>query len=168
MNTVSPFSAGLLLIALVGSSLADNLAVNRLSLDGLGPLKIGMSAPQVLELGYQIAEPELGDINDCAQVEIPGEPGIRLMFEAGRISRIEIDSPDIRSISGARVGDTENEIKRLYGGRLVVQPHQYDENGHYLKIYSQDKRSSMVFETDGKVVTEMRAGPAAEYVEGCL
>lgn len=141
----------------------------RLSLDGLGPIRIGMTSAQLRRAGVRHAKADdtFGGLQACAQVRVLGRPGVVLMFESGRVSRIEIDRPGIRSLSGAQVGDTEDAVKRLYGARLAVEPHKYDETGHYLVVRAADGSASMVFETDGRVVTEMRAGPAAGYVEGC-
>ncbi len=65
---------------------------------------------------------------------------------------------------------SETDVRAIHGAGLIVEPHQYDDHGHYLKILSVDKTHAMVFETDGKRVTEFRAGAgnAPHYVEGCL
>jgi hypothetical protein len=141
----------------------------RLTLEGLGPIRIGMTPAQLQRAGvrYETPDDTFGGIGTCAQTAVIGRPGVALMFENGRVARIEIDRPGIRSLSGAQVGDTEAAVKRLYGKRLVVEGHKYDDAGHYLIVHAAAGASSMVFETDGRVVTQMRAGPAAGYVEGC-
>lgn len=159
---------GAALLAILCSPGAHS-AAPRLTLTGLGPIRIGMTSAQLRQVGVRHTSPDdtFGGIAECAQVAVIGRPGVTLMFERSRVVRIEIDRPGIRSLSGAQVGDTEATVKRLYGDRLVVEPHKYDDTSHYLKVFAADRASSMVFETDGQVVTEMRAGPAAEYVEGC-
>lgn len=140
----------------------------RLTLGGLGPLRNGMSATEVRRAGFRFKVRDFGNVDECAQVDILGQKDVGLMFEDGRVVRIEIFSNKIPSLRGVRIGNTEEEVKSIYGSALVIEPHQYDPEGHYLKVFSKDKQSSMVFETDGRVVTDMRAGPGAEYVEGCL
>lgn len=169
--------AGLLssctMMALIASPLpaqaAEPPAAQRLTLTGLGPIRIGMTPAQLQRAGirHEVPDDTFGGVSECAHAAVIGQPGVTLMFEQGRIVRIEIDRPGIRSLSGAQVGDTEEAVKRLYGDRLVVEPHKYDDHGHYLVVFAADGSSSMVFETDGEVVTDMRAGPAAGYVEGC-
>lgn len=78
----------------------------------------------------------------------------------------------ITTFKGAKIGDTEAQIKSLYPGQIQVTPHKYVQNGHYLTFIPKDRSDRnyrLVFETDGKLVTEFRAGklPEVEYVEGC-
>jgi len=94
------------------------------------------------------------------------------MVENGRVERVDIDSTGARTERGAEVGMTEADIRRLYADSLVVQPHKYDETGHYLIYVPSEPADSLfrvVFETDGQRVLRFRAGlrPAVEYVEGC-
>ena len=91
------------------------------------------------------------------------------MVEKGRIVRVETKDRRFRTASGARVGDSEATVRRIYGRRLEVTAHKYDEHGHYLIVRSTDRRYALVMETDGKKVVFIRSGvvPAAEYVEGC-
>jgi hypothetical protein len=53
---------------------------------------------------------------------------------------------------------------------MVVEPHQYDPDGHYLTFATRGGKTAIVMEeADGKVTT-IRGGliPAVQYVEGCL
>lgn len=94
------------------------------------------------------------------------------MVTKGRIARVDVSGDSqITTKSGARVGDAEARIKALYPGQIQVTPHKYTD-GHYLTFVPKDRKDSryrVVFETDGKRVTEFRAGqlPEVEYVEGC-
>lgn len=94
------------------------------------------------------------------------------MVIEGNIARVDVgDSSDIPTDAGAHVGDTEARVKSLYGARLTVSNHKY-EDGHYLTVRSAtaaDTLHLLVFETAQGKVTRMRAGakPGVEYVEGC-
>jgi hypothetical protein len=81
---------------------------------------------------------------------------------------VEVRDTSTATARGARVGDSEERIKSLYGGRVEVTPRKYSD-GHYLTIKSEDGRFQIVFETDGHKVTSYRAGllPAIAWVEGC-
>lgn len=93
------------------------------------------------------------------------------MVEQGSIARIDVESGSIATAAGARIDDSEHRILDLYHGRAKVSPHKYT-TGHYLTVTpasASDSLYRIVFETDGRTVTEYRAGrpPAVEYVEGC-
>jgi hypothetical protein len=53
---------------------------------------------------------------------------------------------------------------------LEISPHDYADDGHYLTLYTADKKYAILFEEFGGRVQEVRAGLASsvEYVEGCL
>ena len=97
-----------------------------------------------------------------------GPNGISFMVTDGKIARVDVENSFTKTEEGARVGDSEATIKRLYAGRVRVTPHAYVE-GHYLTIVAPDRKYAIVFETDGKKVTQYRAGRrvAVRYIEGC-
>lgn len=151
---------------------ADHFAW-RLSFTGFGGLKVGMTVPQAEEaLDIKLQE-DLGPDDDpagCHYAQNESKlPGIGLMVEARRVVRIDVTDSRYRTRSGARVGMTEAEVLRLHP-RIVRQPHHYDEDGHYLVLTTPDQRFALLFETDGKVVTDIRAGlrEPVGYVERCL
>jgi hypothetical protein len=140
---------------------------------GIGALEAGMSPTQVSAILHLAStSPRDSTWKDCGYVafkELPG--GAHVMVEQGTIARVEVRDTTISTEEGARVGDTEARIKKLYGNRVEVQPHKYT-SGHYVIVRSAQPADSafrLVFETDGKVVTAYRAGrrPPVEYVEGC-
>ncbi|WP_019217519.1 hypothetical protein [Legionella tunisiensis] len=51
-----------------------------------------------------------------------------------------------------------------------MEPHHYDQNGHYLTLIEKSKDRAIRFETDGKVITQIYSGrnQEAHYVEDCL
>ena len=94
------------------------------------------------------------------------------MMIDGRVASIEIDSCQLKTRSGAKIGDVESVVKKLYPG-IEINKHAYDDNGHYLTFIPKDAVDSeyrLLFESDGKKVTTMRAGrmPEIEWVEGCF
>ncbi len=152
----------------------------RLSLDGLGPVDIGMTLAEAsTAAGVQIRpipESDLG--RGCLHARADSGPDDRrFMVVDGRIARIEVSGrstsgPRTRTVSGIGVGSTEDEVKRAYPGRISVEGHPYVPSGHYLVYTPTDpalKHLGMVFETDGRVVTTFRAGLAGpvRWIEGC-
>jgi len=138
---------------------------------GLGPLRAGMTiAEATTALGGALAVPTEYDTTLCDYAVWRGAPrGVRVMVDQGRIARVEVDSANVATAAGARVGDSEERIQSLYPGRVSVTPHKY-EDGHYLTVNGVgDSGVAIVFETSKGRVTRYRAGrrPAVEYVEGC-
>ncbi len=90
------------------------------------------------------------------------------MVVNGRIARIDVDTRGYVTAAGAKIGDTEARIKRLYKGKVAVSPHKYTD-GRYLTVPVDGGKFGIVFETDGKRVTHIRAGKSPEfgYIEGC-
>jgi hypothetical protein len=138
---------------------------------GIGPIHSGMTIEQAAQAnGGGIAPPRGGSSGCGYAVLYKAPPGLAMMVENGKIARIEVRSGRTPTSLGARVGDSEARIKSLYAGRVVSTPHKYLPGGHYLTVTPKDGSSNrIVFETDGKVVTEFRSGaqPAVEYVERC-
>ncbi|MES2189893.1 MAG: hypothetical protein V4454_07210 [Pseudomonadota bacterium] len=92
------------------------------------------------------------------------------MVEEGVVTRADAhDDQSVKNSANLRVGMSLGSVKRLHP-KIQIKPHQYDENGHYLILESDDKKRAIVAEEiDGKVA-EVRAGlnPSVGYVEGCL
>jgi hypothetical protein len=144
-----------------------------------GPVRIGMTISDVrralddpqAHLAWVGREP---DTSECAYLQSSSIPKpLGLMFQKGRLVRIEVREPGVRTASGAGVGDTEDKIKRLYSGRLKIEPHKYlPEKGHYLRYIPVDHADTpyeLLFETDGSRVITYRTGTgeAVALVEGC-
>ncbi|MEH2332239.1 hypothetical protein [Nostoc sp.] len=146
---------------------------SKLFINGIGTVQVGMTVPQAAKA----ADTKLvGDSpnNNCYYVKPQNEPkNLSFMVTKGRISRVDVrENNQITTLKGAKIGDTEAQIKSLYPGQIQVTPHKYVQNGHYLTFIPKDRADRnyrVVFETDGKLVTEFRAGklPEVEYVEGC-
>jgi hypothetical protein len=93
-----------------------------------------------------------------------------VMLTSDTVVRFDIRDSSIATAEGARVGDAEARVRSLYGARVSVQPHKYVEGGHYIVVSDPaHPNDRIVFETDGKVVTQFRAGrmPEVMNVEGC-
>jgi hypothetical protein len=99
--------------------------------------------------------------------------GASLMVVHGRIVRVDVDSAGIPTLSGAEVGWTEDQVRRLYPGQIRTEAHPYTgPDGHYLVYVPRaraDRQYRIIFETDGKRVLSYRAGrqPAVSWIEGC-
>src|SRR5690242_10180458 len=137
---------------------------------GVGPLRAGMTVGQAnTALGGGFSAPSSD--GSCTYARLTkAPPGVAVMLENNKIARVEVRSGTVATAEGARIGDSEARINSLYSGRVTTTPHKYTTGGHYLTITPVDgSQNRIVFETDGKVVTEYRAGalPAVAYVERC-
>lgn len=139
---------------------------------GIGPLQAGMSVQEATAaVGGALTLPAGADAAGCSYAQWrSGPPGVRIMVEAGRVARVDVDSLGTTTVAGAQVGDTEASILALYNGRTTVHPHKYEQGGHYVTVVDRaDTTFALVFETIGGRVLRYRAGqrPQVEYVEGC-
>ena len=92
------------------------------------------------------------------------------MIIGDRVVRIELKGASkLRTMSGARIGSSEAELERMYGGRLDIQPHKYDPDGHTIVYRSADGEYGLRFETSRGLVKAIQSGPweHLHYVEGC-
>jgi hypothetical protein len=152
----------------------------------VGPIAIGTSigearrivgdpnATLVQALHQKQALPREPDDSPCAYLATEKLPDqIGLMFQGGRLARVDVWDPGIRTAGGAQVGDTEARILQLYGTRIQVTPHHYPPVGAHYMIFTPDDATErdwqMLFETDGTKVTQFRVGvkDAVARVEGC-
>lgn len=141
---------------------------------GAGVLRIGMTRDQ-LALDLHAAPPKHTRADSgCAYLAVAGIPaGMRTMWVAATLARIDIGTPKIATDRGAKIGDKEARIESLYRGMVTTMPAKYDPHGKYLVIHpapSADSTRRIVFETDSATrVTRYRVGrePEVEWVEGC-
>ncbi|MBW4521797.1 MAG: hypothetical protein KME16_19115 [Scytolyngbya sp. HA4215-MV1] len=160
---------------------------SKLAIDGIGPVRVGMTIAQaeksagvhLIEKGARAGSggcyyvrPQTGPANLGFMV-ISDREDNRMVRDKDRIARVDVwRNGRITTLSGAKNGDTEARIKSLYPGKIRVTPHKYVGDGHYLTFMPQDPEDHnyrLIFETDGKRVTQFRSGklPEVEYVEGC-
>ncbi len=144
-----------------------------LSFQGFGPVRVGMTVPEAekaLKMKLHEDETDKSEPEGCHYASNEDVlPGVGFMVEGGKVVRIDISSGVYRTVGGVQIGMTEQDVKKRHPN-IKTEEHHYDPTGHYLSLASKDLRYGIVFETDGKVVTNYRSGkrgPVA-YVEGCL
>lgn len=143
----------------------------RITTRGYGPVRAGISAAEASRLlstrlhthDRRVPEPSC----DYLYPE-NGHKGLSLMVQHGRVTHIVISTPGAQTQSGAKVGDSTARLKELFGSRLEVESHKYDDDGFYYYVWEQGKRHGIKFEIGGDHVTEIYAGDETiQYVEGC-
>ena len=141
---------------------------------GFGEVKINMSVEDAAKaLGQPLVSPNGKpdtDESSCYYVKPEqGLEGLEFMVIDNQIARVDLTNPQISTLAGATVGDSEDQIKTLYP-EVEVMPHKYTLQGHYMSVTPQERAENrLIFETDGIRVTSIRAGrlPEVEWVERC-
>ena len=141
---------------------------------GFGALHPGMTFAEANDsLKGALKAAKGANLAECDYVQWEGGPkGVLVMVLENKIARLDVtDSSTLTTDAGAKVGDSEERIKSLYGARVSTTPHKY-EDGNYLRVKSAnatDTSHFLVFETVKGTVTRFRAGvvPGVDYVEGC-
>jgi len=143
--------AFLFCLLLVGSSPASDGWVVRD--DGVGPVKIGMALAQLSTALHQELAADERDEQGCFYINARGHDHVGFMIIDGRVRRVDVGAPGLKTSTGLQVGDPEAQVRKVYGARVKVDAHQYIESGHYLTVRSADGRYGIRFETDkGKIL----------------
>ncbi|MCE9640496.1 MAG: hypothetical protein K8S22_10170 [Betaproteobacteria bacterium] len=144
----------------------------RTRVDGFGPLRIGMTRTQAERAaGLALSDDRALSSAYCYYLDFTrGIKGVIFMVTEGRISRVDVLAPGYATVSGARIGDTEERLLALYGERAKFSPHKYlGAAGNYVTVSSSDGRHAVQFETRHGRVFRYRAGkfPEVALAEGC-
>ncbi len=152
---------------------ADRVSTDsRVSINGLGPIKIGMTERQAERAG-QVSLTGDGSGPDCRYIYLnQGPTRAEFMLSKSRIVRVDLVRRGVRTTGDVRVGDSESSVRRRFAGRLRIQPTKYIEGGSDLEVRPRDRRERnrrLIFTTDGKKVVYIQAGrlPEVHLVERC-
>ncbi|MCX5811659.1 MAG: hypothetical protein NT178_03840 [Proteobacteria bacterium] len=140
-----------------------------LTFKGYKNIEIGMKIKNVAKAtGLTFSYDSPPENNECTYAYTKSLPGLYLMLVNEVVARIDVDKGDYTTLEGAKPGDSEETIKKLYP-KIEIEGQKYIPEGHYLIVRSPDKSRAIIFDTDGKKVTAFRVGrmPEVEYVEGC-
>jgi hypothetical protein len=151
----------------------DSVSEVPLNEDGLGPIQVGMTLAEAVNMGLLNENPtmkkECDFVFPAVGAGVPDNIGV--MIVKGKVARIDVDTGSVTTEDGAKIGDTEDKIKSIYDGDVQIEPHNYIPGGLYMIVMgdSASAGKAIVFETNGKVVTNFRAGrlPEVKWVEGC-
>lgn len=141
-----------------------------LRMSGVGPIEFGMAFAEANRRLGGLLEVQDGG-SGCGYARVTeGMGSIEFMVQDGFVVRADVHNDTMRTADGIRVGSTEAEVVRIYGENAEVTPHRYLEGGRYISIREPaGGEHGFVFETDGEVVTQFRAGlwSYANLVERC-
>ncbi|MHA6205806.1 hypothetical protein ACXU4B_15375 [Dyella soli] len=171
---MSRITAALWLCLVCSVGLAEPASTPTVTFSAYGAVHVGMSRHELesaLGTALKSIDPDT-DSEGCRYVAPShGHDGISFMLINGHLARIDVQSDQVMTLTGAHIGATQQEVLDRYPGRVEISPHAYTEpDGTYLTIYSPDKRHGIRFETYHGRATTFYAGTAdaIQYIEGCL
>ena len=143
---------------------------------GIGPVEAGMTVAEAEQsAGRRFTIAERDDAGDrCYETSPEGLVGLRFTVQGpaadpreGRIVRAEVVDSSWQTVSGARVGQSEAEVRRVYGGRVSE-----DRASGLLTVAVKDGGRSFAVGfvmSERGIVTTIRSGDAAAVTqpEGC-
>jgi hypothetical protein len=145
----------------------------RLTPDGYGPVRIGMTRAQVSSaLATRLEGDAIEDEEACVEMAAAqGYRGFYFMFEHGRLSRISATEPSQATTPlGVGIGAAAARVRRAYGPAMRAETHEYlGRPAEYLTLWTRGSARGIRFETDSdRRVTAIHVGGASiRYVEGC-
>jgi hypothetical protein len=164
-------ATALLAALLVHTSLGAADAAWKITTRGYGPVQAGLSPVEAARLmGTRFKTFEGNPLDPECDHLYPetGHDGVSLMIQNGKITRVVVSNPQIQTLSGVKVGDSIARLKRVFGARLEIEQHKYDDTGFYYFVWEQGKRYGVKFEIAADRVTDIYAGDESiKYVEGC-
>ena len=139
--------------------------------DGIGVVQVGMSLSDLnrtLHMSY--SRPSDPEERSCYYIDVPNQPKVGVMMLDGRVARVDVDNDVTPTAEGIHNGDSEARARQVYGKRLKIEPHAYlPESGHYLTLFSPDRKYGIKFETEDGTITRYYAGTiqAISFIEVC-
>lgn len=166
-------AAAVLAVAAPASALLS--PVDRISPEGLGAVKVGMTideAAAAAGTSLRVNRIPGGGIRGCFTARPAGTRALYFLGTGDRIARATIfRTSRIRTPEGAGIGTTERRVRALYPGRVRSSRHVYIRGGRYLTVGGFAPGRFVVFETSARgrvVAVNAGAAPEVGYVEGCL
>lgn len=156
-------------IAAAGSAATAAAALtkaDRISHSGLGPIKLGMTEPQIeraTKRQIKLSTPAAG--STCATATIAGKTSG--LFTGKRLRRIYVRTTKFATTKGVRVGSSEKRVLAAYSGKVVRVPQKYVPNEDDLVVRQGSRK--LIFRLAKGKVAEISTGlkPEIDLVEAC-
>jgi uncharacterized protein YecT (DUF1311 family) len=148
-----------------GSATASDFASYKIAINGIGPVRLGMTAAEV-ELGW--GDKMLGDQNhdgapNCYDVSPEGyKDALIFTIVDGQLAHITVRSEVFATKSGAKIGDPASKLKDLYGDRLTIEESPDHEGTDYTYVPKDaaDAEFRLCFIVQGNIVKSILIGTA--------
>jgi len=155
-------------------------AANKLTAQGYGPLRVGMTVAEIEAAMGPDADPEAvggPEPERCDMFRPARAPdGMLVMVIDGVLDSVWVSrNAAVETDRALNVGDTAAEVKRVYGAAAEVMPHKYAEApSEYVTVWSTTDHQNAAARgvkyeigPDGRVQSIAGGGPSIQYVEGC-
>ncbi|HZW15256.1 MAG TPA: hypothetical protein VFF66_03265 [Brevundimonas sp.] len=155
-------------------------AADKLTAQGYGPLRVGMTRAEVEAAMGPDANPEAVGGPDPASCDMfrpeRAPEGLLVMVENDVLTSVWVSrNAAVETDRALNVGDPAAEVKRVYGAAAEVMPHKYAAApSEYITVWSTTDHQSaaargLKYEIgpDGRVQSIAGGGPSIQYVEGC-
>jgi len=139
----------------------------RISMAGLGPIKLGMTALQVEHAANRSITLSSAPGSDCAIVTLATKT--RGLFTGKRLRRIYIGTPRFATKAGVRIGSSERTVLAAYRGLLARVPQKYQPAEDDLVLPKGTSDTKVIFSLAHGKVARISTGrvPEINLVEGC-
>lgn len=155
-------------------------AAGKLTAQGFGPLRIGMTRAEVEAALGPDSDPEAVGGPDPASCDMfrpeRAPEGLLVMVENGVLTSVWLSrNTAVETDRALNIGDTAAEVKRVYGPAAEIIPHKYvDAPAEYITVWATTDHEGaaargLTYEIgpDGRVESIAGGGPSIQYVEGC-
>src|SRR3954462_7634744 len=114
----------------------DTLSDVTVNEDGFGQIQIGMTLDDAVNMGLLNRNPNMNTQCDYVYPAVgAGVPeNVGIMVVKGKVVRIDVDTGAVTTDDGAKIGDTEDRIKNIYGDDVKITPHKYNQGWHYMTV----------------------------------
>jgi hypothetical protein len=154
---------------------------SKLALDGIGPIRIGMTVNEASRsAGVRLIKTKgggdrTGRTEPCASFEVQGGPkGIDFIARDGRIISVYISNERVTTMKGIKIGDYEEKILKVYPPQQIQVTRLRISRGvsrfTFIPRDATDKNYRLVFDTYENRVSGFRSGtlPEIEDIESCF
>ena len=138
---------------------------------GIDKVFFGMTA-RTAQLAAGTRFTPITPMGECFLVTPDEAPdGITFWIVGGTIERVDIDTREITTRSGAGIGDSEDRIVDMFGDRIRISPLP-DGSGNLLAFVPRDQSDKVfrvMFQSDGDEIVRFWSGrlPWVEELGGC-
>jgi hypothetical protein len=176
---LKPMLRTLAMIAIASIGSAHAASQKLMTFDGVGPVRLGMSVAEVEHaLGSRLDPADKQIYSDqcfVTQRADKSEPEIRYAIVKGQLALIDVWRREVATAEGIGIGSLTADVLRIYGGKIVMTPAPYFDEGCEVRAADQnaprpsaeecsmhldadDHHHGIIFSTKGDRVTALHVG----------